>query len=27
MLAESEKLRWDAIQVDEFTLEEYASRA
>lgn len=26
MLAESEKLRWDAIQVDEFTLEEYAKR-
>ncbi len=26
VLAESEKLRWDAIQVDEFTLEEYAKR-
>jgi acyl-CoA dehydrogenase len=25
-LAEAEKLRWDAIQVDEFTLEEYAQR-
>jgi acyl-CoA dehydrogenase len=27
VLAESEKLRWDAIQVDEFTLEEYKNRA
>lgn len=27
MLAHSEKLRWDAIQVDEFTLEEYSKRA
>jgi acyl-CoA dehydrogenase len=26
MLAQSEKLRWNAIQVDEFTLEEYAKR-
>ena len=25
-LAEAEKLRWDCIQVDEFTLEEYAQR-
>lgn len=27
VLAESEKLRWNTIQVDEFTLEEYARRA
>ncbi len=27
VLAESEKLRWETIQVDEFTLEEYARRA
>lgn len=27
MLAESEKLRWETIQVDEFTLEEYKNRA
>lgn len=26
-IARAEKLRWDAIQVDEFTLEEYAKRA
>ncbi len=26
MIAKSEKLRWNVIQVDEFTLEEYASR-
>lgn len=26
MLAEAEKLRWDAIQVDEFTLEDYLKR-